>query len=112
MNQHSVIYCWRQVDATVTTSINKSWRQVDSPTQWLHIITINVATTVGTSINKSLCQHADDKSPIESTMVWLGRSHLSFAAANCVLNLRFAMALLDDAATAGSCDRLLARPAV
>ena len=35
MNQHGVIYCWRQVDATVTTSINKSWRQVDLPTWWL-----------------------------------------------------------------------------
>ena len=65
-----------------------------------------------TSINKHLCQHADDKSPIESTMVWLGRSHLAFAVANCVLNLRFAAALLDAAVMAGSCDGLLARPAI
>ena len=49
-------------------------------------ITINVAT----SINKCLCQHADDKSLIESTMVWHERRHLAFAVANCVLNLRFA----------------------
>ena len=35
-------------------------------------------------------------------MVWLGRLHLAFAVANCVLNLRFAAALLDAAATAGS----------
>ena len=69
-------------------------------------ITINVAT----SINKRLCQHADDKSPIESTMVWLGRCHLAFAVAKCVFNLRFAAALSDAAATAESCDGLLARP--
>ena len=75
-------------------------------------ITINVMTTVATSINKRLCQHADDKSPIESTMVWLGRHHHVFAVANCVLNLRFAAALLDAVAMAGSCDRLLARPAI
>ena len=36
-------------------------------------------------------------------MVWLGRRHLAFAVANCVLNLRFASALLDTAATVGSC---------
>ena len=30
-------------------------------------------------------------------MVWLGRCHLAFAVANCVLNLRFAAALLDAA---------------
>ena len=59
--------------------------------------------------NKRLCQHADDKSSI---MVWLGRRHLAFAVANCVLNLRFASALLDAAVTAGSCDGLLARPAI
>ena len=74
--------------------------------------TINVATTVTTSINKRLCQHADDKSLIESTMVWLERRHLAFAVANCVFNLRFVAALLDAAATAGSCDVLLARPAI
>ena len=34
-NQHGVIYCWRQVGATVTTSIVKSWCQVDLPTRWL-----------------------------------------------------------------------------
>ena len=36
--------------------------------------TINVATTVPTSINKRLCQHADDKSLIESTwsQQWCG----------------------------------------
>ena len=62
--------------------------------------------------NKRLCQHADDILPIESTMVWLGRCHLALAVANCVLNLRFAAAVLDAAATAGSCDRLLARPAI
>ena len=67
---------------------------------------------VATSINKRLCQHADDKSPIESTMVWLGKRHLAFAVANCVLNLRFAAAQLDTAAIAGSCDGLLARPAI
>ena len=44
-------------------------------------------------------------------MVWLGRQNLAFAVANCVLNLRFAAALLDAAATAESCDGLLARPA-
>ena len=32
MNQHGVIYCWHQVDATVTTSINKSWRVDLEPT--------------------------------------------------------------------------------
>ena len=32
-------------------------------------------------------------------MVWLGRRHLAFAIANCVLNLRFAAALLDAAVT-------------
>ena len=72
-------------------------------------ITINVATStinIATSINKHLCKHADDKSQIESTMVWLGRRNLAFAVANCVFNLRFA------AATAGSCDGLLARPAI
>ena len=74
--------------------------------------TINIATTVATSINKRLCQHADDKSLIESTMVWLKRRRLAFAVANCVLNLRFAAALLDAAATAGSCGGLLARPAM
>ena len=74
--------------------------------------TINIATTVATSINKRLCQHADDKSLIESTMVWLKRYHLAFAVANCVLNLRFAAALLDAAAMAGSCGGLLARPAM
>ena len=66
---------------------------------------------VATSINKRLCQHAD-KSQIELTMVWLGRRHLAFAVANFVFNLRFAAALLDAAATAGSCDGLLARPAI
>ena len=71
-------------------------------------ITINVVT----SINKRLCQHADDKSLIESTMVWNERRHLAFAVANCVFNLRFAAALLDAAATAGSCGGLLARPAI
>ena len=55
--------------------------------------------TVTTSINKRLCQHTDDESTIQSTMVWLGRRHLAFAVANCVLNLRFAAALLDAAAT-------------
>ena len=62
--------------------------------------TINFTTTDATSINKRLCQHADDKSPIESTMVSLGRHHLAFAVANCVINLRFAASLLDTAATA------------
>ena len=71
-------------------------------------ITINVAT----AINKHLFQHADDKSLIESTMMWLERRHLAFAVANCVFNLRFAAALLDAAATAGSCGGLLARPAI
>ena len=78
-------------------------------------ITINVVTStinIATSINKCLCQHADDKSLIESTMVWLGRRHLAFAVANCVLNLRFAAALLNATATAGSCDGLLERPAI
>ena len=74
--------------------------------------TINVATTVTTSINKRLCQHADDKSLIESTIVWLERCHLAFAVANCVFNLRFAVALLDAAVMPGSCDGLLARPAI
>ena len=72
--------------------------------------TINVATTVTTSINKRLCQHADDKSLIESTMVWHERRHL--AVANCIFNLRFSAALLEAAATAGSCGGLLARPAI
>ena len=78
-------------------------------------ITINVVTSiinVATSINKRLCQHADDKSLIESTMVWLERRHLAFTVANCVFYLRFAAALLDTAATAGSCSGLLARPAI
>ena len=74
--------------------------------------TINVTTTVATSINKRLCQHADDKSRIESTMAWLKRHHLAFAVANCLFNLRFAAALLDAVATAGSCGGLLARPAI
>ena len=78
-------------------------------------ITINIVTStinVTTCINKRLCQHADDKSLIESTMVWLERRHLAFAVANCVFNLRFAAALLDTAATAGSCGGLVARPAI
>ena len=74
--------------------------------------TINVATTVVSSINKRLCQHADDKSLIEPTMVCVKRRHLAFAVANCVFNLRFAAALLDAAVTAGSCGGLLARPAI
>ena len=45
-------------------------------------------------------------------MVWLERRYLAFAVANCVFNLRFAAALLDAAATAGSCGGLLARPAM
>ena len=45
-------------------------------------------------------------------MVWLERRHLAFAVANCVLNLRFAAALLDAAAMAGSCDGLLVKPAI
>ena len=64
-------------------------------------ITINVApsrhATVATSINKCFCQHTDNKSPMQSTMVWLGRCHLAFA--DCVLNLRFAASLMDAAAT-------------
>ena len=78
-------------------------------------IIINVVTStinVTTSMNKRLCQHADDKSLMESTMVWLERCHLAFAVPNCVFNLRFAAALLDAAATAGSCGGLLARPAI
>ena len=67
---------------------------------------------VVTSINKHLCQHADGKSLIESTMVWLERHHLAFAVANCIFNLRFAVALLDAAATAISCGGLLAWPAI
>ena len=74
--------------------------------------TINVATTVETSINKGLCQHADDKSLIESTMVWHERRHLAFAVANCVFNPRIAVALLDAAATAGSSGGLLGRPVI
>ena len=62
--------------------------------------TINVATRVAASINKRLCQHADDKSLIESTMVWHERRHLAFAVANCVFNLRFSAALLGAAAMA------------
>ena len=72
--------------------------------------TINVATTDATSINKRLCQHADGKSLIESTMVWHERHNLAFAVANCVFNLRFTAALLDAEVTAGSCGGLLARP--
>ena len=60
----------------------------------------------------NVCQHADDKSLIESTMVRLERRHLAFAVANCVFNLRFAAALLDAAATAGSSGGLLVRPAI
>ena len=59
-------------------------------------ITINVTTF----INKRLCQHTvdtDDKSAIQSTVVWLGRRHLAFAVANAVLNWRFS------AATVGCC---------
>ena len=67
-------------------------------------ITINVATMVVSSINKHLCQHADDKSLIEPAMVWLKRRHLAFAVANCVFNLRFAAALLDAAVTAGTAE--------
>ena len=71
-------------------------------------ITINVATSI---INVYVNMH-DDKLLIESTMVWLERRHLAFAVANCVFNLRFAAALFDAAETAGSCGRLLARPAI
>ena len=74
--------------------------------------TINVTTTVATSINKRLCQHADDKSLIESTMVGFERRHLAFAVTNCVFNLRFTAALFDAAVTAESCGGLLARPAI
>ena len=114
MNQHGVIYCWRQVGTTVTTSIIKSWRQIAN-TMVATSITINIVTStinVVTSINTCLCQHADDKSMIESTMVWLERRHFAFAVANCVFNLRFAAALLDAAATAGSCGGLLAMTAI
>ena len=65
---------------------NKRWHQVDRPRS--RPLLINV------------CQHSvdtDDGSPIQSTMVWLGRRHLAFAVANCVLNLRFS------AATVGRC---------
>ena len=64
-------------------------------------ILINVApsrpanATVTTSINKRL-----------SIRAGLGRLHLAFAVANCVLNWRFS------AATVGSCDGLPARPAI
>ena len=66
---------------------NKRWHQVDRPRS--RPLLINV------------CQHAvdtDDGSLIQSTMVWLGRRHLAFAVANCVLNLRLS------AATVGRCD--------
>ena len=49
---------------------------------------------------KCLYQHTDDESPIQSTKAWLGRRHLAFAVANCVLNLLFAAALLDAASMA------------
>ena len=42
--------------------------------RWLH-------AAVATSVKIRLCQHTDDKSPIQSTMVWLGRHHLAFAVA-------------------------------
>ena len=43
MNHHGVIYCWRQVDVTVATSINKCWRLIDPPIQWLRpLLLINV----------------------------------------------------------------------
>ena len=94
MNQHGIIYCWHQVDATVTTSIKvgaKSTHQHDGCNIYYNkrcdlTYTINVATMVATSINKRLCQHAD-KSQIELTMVWLGRRHLAFAVTNFVFNL-------------------------
>ena len=66
---------------------NKRWHHVYRP--WSRPLLINV------------CQHTvdtDDGSPIQSTMVWLGRCHLAFAVANCVLNLRFSVA------TVGRCD--------
>ena len=101
-NQHGVIYCWRQVGATVTTSIIKSWRQLTCQHDGYNIY-YNKCRDL---YNKRLCQHAEDKSLIESTMVWHERCHLTFAVANCVFNLRFA------AAMAGSCGGLLARPAI
>ena len=91
-------------NVTVTTCIiNKRWRHVNPPTQQSRHLLINVGTsrpanaTVATSINKRLCQHTVNKSTIQSTRAGLGRCHLAFAVANCVLNRRFAMA------TVGSC---------
>ena len=52
---------------------NKRWLQVDMPRSRPLLINVYVN--------------------IQMTMVWLGRCHLSFAVANCVLNLRFAAAL-------------------
>ena len=63
------------------------------------LLLINVATksTVTTSINKRLCQNTNDETTIQSTRTGIGRRHLAFAVANCVLNRRFA------AVTVGSC---------
>ena len=104
MNQHGVIYCWCQVGRTVTTSIlAKSTRQHDG----CNIYYNKCRDLYNKRLSACRRQIAD-----KSTMVWLGRCHLAFAVANCVFNLRFAAALLDAAVTAGSCDGLLARPAI
>ena len=113
-------------NARVATSINKYWRQVDPPMQRSRPLLINGAPSwpanaaVATSINKcwrqvdpstprsrplliNVCQHTVDESTIQSTRAGLGRHHLAFAVANCVLNQRFAVA------TVGSCDELPAK---
>ena len=69
----------RPANATVATSIiNKHWCQVDPPTPWSWPLLINVYVNI--------------QSTIQSTRPGLGRHHLAFAVANCLLNRRFATA--------------------
>ena len=56
-----------------------------------------------TSINKHLCQHTDHESTIQSTRAGIGRRHLAFAVANCVLNRRFAAVIVG---SCGDCRKL------
>ena len=63
---------------TVATSIiYNRWHQVDPPMRRSQPLLINV------------CQHTDDESTIQSTTAAIGRRHLAFTVANCVLNRRF-----------------------
>ena len=100
--------------STFSVNLTRS-RAIFSDPEILYIIRRTCCTSQGDPDSSFPCGHADNKSLIESTMVWavwLERHQLAFAVANCVFNLRFTAALFDAAVTAGSCGGLLARPAI